>query len=425
MAIFTSGWPIIFSQTFSMPNEIKLHPPLVKGVIACLRDIFQEGYYADKAIQFQLKNNPKWGSRDRAFVAENVYEMVRWWRLLRKIDARRWENDGKGSDEDLIRLLGINLILNDYKLPEWEDFKELRAKAIFAKREKLQKERKIAQSIPDWLDDLGVEELGEAWDAEIAALNQPADVVLRTNTLNTTKYLLKKALLKEGWETASSPIAPDALVLKKRGNIFSSPLFKKGMFEVQDAGSQQIAPFLKVEPGMRVVDACAGAGGKSLHIAALMGNTGQIIALDTEAWKLAELKKRARRNGVHIIEPRAITSLKVVKRLHGGADRLLLDVPCSGLGVLRRNPDAKWKLTIDFLERLRKTQADILERYSQILKPGGLMVYATCSILPSENEEQVAAFLENNEGFELEEERKISPAKYGCDGFYMARLKKK
>ncbi len=407
-----------------MPNEIKLHPPLVKGVVACLRDIFQEGYYADKAIQFQLKSNPKWGSRDRAFVAENVYEIVRWWRLLRKIDARRWENDGKGSDEDLMRLLGINLILNDYKLPDWEPFKELQRKAIFAKKEKAQKERKIAQSIPDWLDALGVEELGDAWDEEITALNQTADVVLRTNTLHTTKYLLKKALLKEGWEATASPTAPDALILKKRGNIFASPLFKKGMFEVQDTGSQQIAPFLKVEPGQRVVDACAGAGGKSLHLAALMNNTGQIIALDTEAWKLNELKKRARRNGVHIIEPRTINSLKVVKRLFGGADRLLLDVPCSGLGVLRRNPDAKWKLTIDFLERIKKTQADILQRYSQILKPGGLLVYATCSILPSENEQQVALFLENNPNFELEEERRISPAKYGCDGFYMARIKK-
>ena len=405
--------------------SIKLHPPIVKGIVACLREIFQENRYADKVIQFHLKSNPKWGSRDRAFVAENVYEMVRWWRLLRKIDSRRWENEGKGSDADLIRLLGINLILNDHKLPEWEEFKELRRKTIFAKKEKLAGERKIIQSIPDWLDELGEAELGEQWDNEITALNTKADVVLRTNRLKTTKYELKKMLLREGKETLSSPIAPDALVLKERANVFTSPLFKMGLFEVQDAGSQRIAPFLQPEPGMRVIDACAGAGGKSLHLATLMENKGQLIALDTEGWKLTELKKRARRNDIHIIDPRTITNTKAIKRLHGSADRLLLDVPCSGLGVLRRNPDAKWKLSTEFIEKIKTTQADILQRYSQMLKPGGLMVYATCSILPSENEQQVATFLANNNDFEMEEERSISPAKYGCDGFYMARLKRK
>ena len=156
-----------------------------------------------------------------------------------------------------------------------------------------------------------------------------------------------------------------------------------------------------------------------------MENKGQLIALDTEGWKLTELKKRARRNDIHIIDPRTITNTKAIKRLHGSADRLLLDVPCSGLGVLRRNPDAKWKLSTEFIEKIKTTQADILQRYSQMLKPGGLMVYATCSILPSENEQQVATFLANNNDFEMEEERSISPAKYGCDGFYMARLKRK
>ncbi|MEO1258044.1 MAG: methyltransferase domain-containing protein [Bacteroidota bacterium] len=407
-----------------MSNPIKLHPPLVKGVITSLREIFQENRYADKVIQFQLKSNPKWGSRDRAFIAENVYEIVRWWRLLRKIDARRWENNGQGSDDDFTRILGINLILKGFKLPAWEAFKDLHPKSIFLKKEKLQNERKIAQSIPDWLDELGERELGNNWDEEINALNKMADVVLRTNTLNTNKYQLKKMLQKSGWETTSSPTAPNALMLKKRGNVFSSPFFKKGLFEVQDAGSQQIAPYLMVEPGMRVIDACAGAGGKTLHLAALMENKGQIIALDTAEWKLKELKRRAKRNGIHIIETRTIKSSKVVKRLAESADRLLLDVPCSGLGVLRRNPDAKWKLSPEFIERLKNTQADILQRYSQMLKPDGLMVYATCSILPSENEQQVGRFLENNKEFELMAELTISPAKYNCDGFYMARLKR-
>jgi 16S rRNA (cytosine967-C5)-methyltransferase len=153
-----------------------------------------------------------------------------------------------------------------------------------------------------------------------------------------------------------------------------------------------------------------------------MQNRGSIISLDTEAWKLEELRRRARRAGAGIIQARPIESSKTIKRLHGTADRLLLDVPCSGLGTLRRNPDAKWKLSPKFLDSVRQTQASILRSYSKMLRPGGLMVYATCSILPSENERQVERFLAENPAFQLLEQRHLSPAMHGCDGFYMARI---
>ncbi len=405
-----------------MTNIIKLYPTLVKGVVASLREIFQEGRYADKVIQTKLKSNPKWGSRDRAFIAENVYDMVRWWRLFRKIDGRRWENEGKGSDSDLVRLLGINLILKNHELPDWEEFKELSKKSIFQQKQKLETERKIFQSIPDWLDEMAHKEIGDRWDKEIKALNQTAEVVLRVNTLKTTKRDLKRLLLKEGWDTTNTPLSPTALVLKRRGNLFSNTLFKKGMFEIQDAGSQCIAPFLQVEPGMRVVDACAGVGGKSLHLAALMQNKGSIISLDPKPRKLSELKKRARRNGVDIIQTQTIEANKTIKQLRNSADRLLLDAPCSGLGVLRRNPDTKWKLSPEFMEKVKAIQSRILENYSPILVPGGQMVYATCSILPSENEWQVEQFLAKHKNFALIEERKISPSNDGFDGYYMARI---
>nr|MBX2872260.1 RsmB/NOP family class I SAM-dependent RNA methyltransferase [Saprospiraceae bacterium] len=198
--------------------------------------------------------------------------------------------------------------------------------------------------------------------------------------------------------------------------------FKQGWFEVQDFSSQQVAHFLEVQPGMRVIDACAGAGGKTLHLGVLMANKGQIIGMDTEAWKLKELKRRAKRNGIFIIQPKPIDSTKVIKRQKESADRLLLDVPCSGLGVLRRNPDAKWKIQAEFLEKIKEQQAHILSNYSKMLKKGGKMVYATCSVLPSENQLQVQKFLaENGDNFVLEEERTISPEE-GYDGFYMARL---
>jgi 16S rRNA (cytosine967-C5)-methyltransferase len=216
---------------------------------------------------------------------------------------------------------------------------------------------------------------------------------------------------------------PSVLVLKQRANVFGLKAFKEGLFEVQDASSQRVAPFLQVEPGMRVIDACAGGGGKTLHLAALMQNKGRILALDVHEWKLAELRRRAARAGVDIAEVRAIESSKTIKRLTNDADRVLLDVPCSGLGVLRRNPDAKWKLSEAEIERLVVQQQEILTRYSAMVKPGGKMVYATCSVLPSENENQVRGFLaRHGAAWELEEELKLNPAETGHDGFYAARL---
>ncbi|MCL4125146.1 UNVERIFIED_CONTAM: hypothetical protein GTU68_009202 [Idotea baltica] len=178
---------------------------------------------------------------------------------------------------------------------------------------------------------------------------------------------------------------------------------------------------------MRVVDACAGAGGKTLHIASLMENKGQIIAMDIYANKLHELKRRAKRNGAHNIETRAIESTKTIKKLYDKADRVLIDSPCSGLGVLRRNPDAKWKLQPDFLDKIRKTQQEILQQYSRMVKVDGKLVYATCSVLPSENQNQVQEFLNSESGknFTLVKDKKVSAHKSGFDGFYMALLERK
>lgn len=184
-----------------------------------------------------------------------------------------------------------------------------------------------------------------------------------------------------------------------------------------------IAPFLQTEPGMRVIDACAGSGGKTLHLAAISQGKGSIIALDTEEWKLKNLKQRARRDGVFNVETRVIDSTKVIKRLYNSADRVLLDVPCSGLGVLKRNPDTKWGDTPSTLSKLYELQANILENYSRMVKVGGKLVYSTCSIMPVENEIQIKVFLKKHKDeFELEDQHTVLPSKTGFDGFYMARL---
>lgn len=396
---------------------MKLYINLARAVAQSLEMIFEEGRYADKVIEKVLKQNPKWGARDRRFIAETTYDIVRWYRLLQTLTDT--------PPNDYWSLIGCWCILHNIELPDWEEFKDLSPKKINERLEKFRPIRRIHESIPDWLDTLGEQELGNRWDEELHALNDEAEVVLRANTLKISSKGLREVLQDEGVECSTIADFPDALVLKQRQNVFRIPAFKEGLFEVQDASSQSIAPLLDLKPGMRVIDACAGAGGKTLHMAALLHNKGRILAMDTEEWKLDELKKRARRANATNIETRVIESSKTIKRLEKSADRLLLDVPCSGLGVLKRNPDAKWKLTEEFITNVRTLQQHILEDYSSMLKPGGLMVYSTCSILPSENEEQVQKFLTAHpDQYELTLEKHLWPSE-GFDGFYMAVLKRK
>jgi 16S rRNA (cytosine967-C5)-methyltransferase len=397
--------------------KVKLYRNLCEAVVNGLEQIFTEKKYADKVIEKILKSNPKWGARDRRFIAETIYDIVRWYRLFIELtDAQ---------EDDYWRLLAVWCLWNKAEFPDWEELKGVNRKKILERYEILKLNRKVRESIPDWMDEMGEKELGDKWEKELAAMNEEASVVLRVNTLKISRNGLQKTLSEEENIIAEAPEAfPDALVLEERQNIFTRQQFKDGLFEVQDGGSQLIASFLQVKPGMRVIDACAGAGGKTLHLAALMQNKGRIIALDTEEWKLEELKKRARRAGVANVETRVIESSKTVKRLESSADRLLLDVPCSGIGVLKRNPDAKWKLTTEFIDRVKELQQHIITDYSIMLKSGGLMVYSTCSLFSSENEKQVATFLENQKGkFELIEQKSIFPSE-GFDGFYMALIKR-
>jgi 16S rRNA (cytosine967-C5)-methyltransferase len=403
--------------------KMRFHHNLLKATVDALHQIFNDGKYADQAIQKILKRDARWGSRDRGFIAETTYDIVRYKRLYATIA----NVNAPYKAADLWRLTAVWIVLKGYDVPAWEEYYNTPVRRIKGKFDELSQIRKYRESIPDWLDDLGVNELGEElWTKELGALNKQADVVLRTNTLQIDRKTLQEKLLAEEIATTTDDRFPEALILKERANVFQTDLFQKGYFEVQDAGSQTIARFLGVDPGLRVMDSCAGAGGKSLHLAALMENKGQIIATDIYKGKLYELKRRARRAGAHNIESRHIDSTKVIKKLDGKIDRLLIDAPCSGLGVLRRNPDAKWKLEPKFLETIRTTQQEILRSYSRVLKSEGEMVYATCSILPSENEKLVESFLSSEPGknFELVETQSLLASRDGFDGFYMARLKK-
>lgn len=395
---------------------MRLHKNLVSAIATTSREILAAGRYADKAIEFTLKHNPQWGSRDRRFVAEGIYDIVRNYRLFSTLAQ---------SDNNFWFIAGVWLCTKKIEIPAWPEFTHLNCLDILTRKDRLNNNPAIFESYPDWLWQLGETELGkEGWAREAAAMNRQADVFLRTNTLKTNRARLKHMLEEANISTHDVDGLTEALKLNKRENIFKSPLFKEGFFEVQDAGSQQISHFLNPQPGQTVVDACAGAGGKTLHLAALMQNKGRIISLDVEDWKLEELKKRARRASAYNVETRLIDNAKTIKNLELKADKLLLDVPCSGLGVIKRNPDAKWKLSPVAIGETKQKQEDILQKYSCMLKPGGEMVYSTCSILPSENQAQVKKFMDDNKGFSLVEEKTILPSA-GGDGFYMARILKR
>jgi 16S rRNA (cytosine967-C5)-methyltransferase len=403
---------------------MRLHRNLAFTVIDSLMAIFNEGAYADKMVAQALKKDKRWGSHDRKFVAETIYEIVRWKRLYTEIA----EVKDPFTRDDIWRIFAVWAVLRGIKLPDWKYFEATPTRKIKGRFDELTKIRKFKEAIPDWIDELGLKELGkEVWEKELTAQNEQAKVILRVNTLKTTKEKVRSILMDNNIETDLIKDQPDALVLKERANVFMIPAFKEGFYEVQDASSQLVAYFLDVKPGMRVVDTCAGAGGKTLHLASLMENKGQLIAMDIYESKLKQLKIRAKRNGVFNAEFRVIDSTKVIKKLYDKADRVLIDAPCSGLGVLKRNPDSKWKLQPEFIENIKKVQEEVLHNYSRIVKPGGKMVYATCSILPSENQEQVQKFLKTEEGqkFKLVKDQSILAHQSGFDGFYMALMEKK
>ena len=408
------------------PNKLpmRLHRNLVFATIDSLHSIFNEQKPADKVLRSVLKRDRRWGSRDRSFIAETTYDIVRWKRLYQEIAEVKPPFDR----DNLFRLFVVWATLRGILLPDWKQFEGKPTRKIKGRFDALSKVRVLRESIPDWLDALGLEAHGkEQWTKELHELNRQAEVVLRTNTLKTSRKDLAQTLKVEEIDTKLAGETPEGLILTQRSNVFTTSAFKSGLFEVQDINSQRVAHYAQVKPGMRVIDACAGAGGKSLHLSALMENKGQIIALDIFQNKLEELKRRARRNGAHNIETRLIDSRKTIKKLQSSADLVLIDAPCTGTGVLKRNPDAKWKLSQEFLEEVTKTQQNILFDYSAMVKPKGTLIYATCSILPQENQEQVKQFLSSDRGqeFTLISQKTLLPSVTGFDGFFMARLEKK
>jgi 16S rRNA (cytosine967-C5)-methyltransferase len=391
---------------------MKMHRLLAEAASGIVKSVFKEHKVLDHALAAAFEENPKWGKRDRSFIAETVFEVVRWKRALSFL----------ADSEETRALCAAQWVRMGYEIPGWWTFKGLAAAEMIAREADLAAQpRAVRESIPDWLDDLGAAELGAAWDAEIAALNRRAPVFLRVNTLRTTRAEAIEWLAAAGVAAAEVPKLPDALVLAP-GKALPKPLRADGRVEIQDAGSQMIAPLLDPRPGERIIDACSGAGGKALHLAALMRNEGRVFGMDVDVKKLGELERRAKRAGTTCLKAKPITATTPADFAEV-ADRLLIDAPCSGLGTLKRQPDLKWRLKPAQLERVRGIQKELLAGYAVMLRPAGRLVYATCSILPSENRAAVDSLLEKG-GFTLLEERPVSPAATGFDGFYAALLVK-
>lgn len=389
-------------------------------IFKTIQEVFWTDTYASKAIHRTVQEHQAWDDQTRGLFSETVYDLIRWWRPLWYIIDREPSSDEK----DLEKLLTIYLFSKKGDLTALQKKRGLHLETILQRIKTTKTSRVLRESLPDWLDRQGEKELGARWETVISSLNTTPDLIIRANSLKTTTTHLISLLRKEG--VLAEPIngIPDALIIKEKTNVFRLGSFTSGLFEVQDTASQMVSRTLQPQPGMRIIDACAGEGSKTLHLAALMKNKGKIIALDTQDWRLRQLRKRAEKAGVDTIETRLLTSSKIYKRMISTADQLLLDVPCSGLGTLRRNPDIKWKLTETDLKRLRTLQQDLLERYAPLVKPSGTMVYSVCSILPSEGEQQIQRFLKTHETFHLRTEKRYWPDTDRTDGFYIAQVER-
>jgi 16S rRNA (cytosine967-C5)-methyltransferase len=387
--------------------------------------VILENGRTDIAVGRALREEIRLWPDDRAEIVRRAYAMVRHWRLLRHLSgvpggiAEPWSPEAFGKFEAALAVI--------------EGRKPEHIPPGFVVEVAKRRMEKVAvdfpatrYSLPDWLAEKFRSSLGRRFDKVCTALLTEPPCMIRVNTRKTDPIALAARLLTEGVKTSPADGLPDALVAADRYAALQSPSFEENLFEVQDAGSQRVAPYLMVEPGQRVLDACAGEGGKSLHLSNLMAGKGRILSTDIEPRKLETLKARAARADAQNIAVR-LASPEVWTELAGTFDRVLIDAPCSGTGVLRRQPETKWRITPEAVAERVALQSEILDQAAFAVKSGGLVVYATCSLLSEENEGQVARFLARHpDAFFLEEQRRLLPSVDGdCDGFFMARLRRK
>ncbi len=410
---------------------------------------------ADKLLENYFKTHRYIGSKDRGAISELLY-----WTLRHKSCIEWWlgaVNFPYASSRPMV--LAALVLRGEY---DTNGLQAMTQDSRFSPPSLTPPDKKMAEALagkpllspnmpdhvqlnyPRWLTPLLKESFGDDYKEALLALSQQAPTDLRANTLKTTREALLESLSKDGFDVEPTPTSPVGVRLKKRGPVFTAECFKKGWFEVQDEGSQIVALLTDASPGHKVIDFCAGAGGKTLAIAAQMENKGRILAWDTSEKRLSQITQRLRRAGVGNVQTHVLSSEtdSFIKRHKYSADRVLVDAPCSGTGTWRRNPDLKWRFTEQDLAEVVAVQERVLESASRLVKPGGRLIYATCSILKQENDEQVARLLtkksdfrvvcaqkvwsktSSDEGNEPVSYLSLAPHKDGVDGFFAAVLER-
>ncbi|PHQ70627.1 MAG: rRNA cytosine-C5-methylase [Sneathiella sp.] len=393
------------------------------------------------------------GSKDRRWVSEFVYRCLRRqgeldWRL-ECVDAETAPRMRALLalvlfDDEALDGLAASFFGGPHGLSELTDAEvDLLGKANTVETDNMPDY--AAGNFPEWIAAQLTAQYGEKAAVIMAVYQNRAPVTLRVNLLKTTREAVVELLTKDGIEVTQTTYSPDGLVLTTRHNISRHQVLENGLVELQDEAAQISARLADVSPGQTVVDFCTGAGGKSLAMASVMQNQGQIYAFDINARRMRDMGARKRRASVDIIEPVELkqddSDVEIFDRLGGTAQRVFVDAPCSGSGTWRRQPDQKWKLTPARLEELCDLQAGILDKAQQLVAPGGRLIYATCSILDQENQDQVSAFLQRHPGFKMipvrdlwanvglggkndDDVLRLTPADFGSDGFFTAVLQR-
>src|SRR5450830_558892 len=417
---------------------MRLPPAVLASAEEVLREILRFSAPADTTLSRYFKDHPRLGGRERGAVAECIYAVLR-----NKHFFTDFSEAGGGSTMRRLMLLGMADAVGVDSLPglapeevEWlERMKQIDRKLLH---------KSMRSNLPKWLFDKLVAQYGEEETLVLAdALNTPAPLDLRVNALKADRDKVIAQLAEAPIAAVPTPFAPLGLRILRKPQIQNLPLFKEGAIEVQDEGSQVLAQILGAKRGEMVVDFCAGAGGKTLALGAQMRNTGRLYAFDVSEKRLAKLKPRLARSGLSNVHPVAIAHEKdaKIKRLAGKIDRVLVDAPCSGMGTLRRNPDVKWRQPETAIAEMQEKQAAILDGAARLLKGGGRLVYATCSLLDEENDQIVEQFLAKHEEFtlvpmhkvlaeqkidlEMGDYLKLLPHKHQTDGFFAAVLERK
>ena len=446
-----------FPVTFKASRRALREDLVLQTALEAYALVSLDRWLADRALEAVLRRHKHLYANERRAVAERVYALLRRERTIdflltrasprfaslpqTRQDALRLACARTFMGEDLDEVIATSGVPTD-DVPVLEQLPTAAAKLEalpFAER------FPIAASLPDALAHRFLETFGDEAEAAAEAMNERAPLFARTNLLKGTREQLLKRLADEGVTARPAPFSPLGIILETRQNAFSLQAFKDGYFEIQDEGSQLLGMLIDAPP-TKVIDACSGAGGKTLQVAAQMKNRGDLYAVDIDEKRMDELKRRSRRAGVHnvrtkIIPPAGEEAEAAIKELHGIADRVFVDAPCTGTGTFRRKPDARYRISEEDLAMHTERQRTLIERFSQLVKPGGRLIYGTCSILREENEDVIEDFLTKHPEFSIRpagellgEELgkkvtdgrflKLAPHKHGTDGFFGAVLVK-